>query len=73
MTPSTARNLFNELIYAEMAYHLSHTPISLFLKKRSKKYLGQTKREMLRVSGLGPKAKAFLDIFIEEMMEDSHV
>lgn len=69
MTPTTSRRLLEELTNAEIAYRLRGIPVHEFCRRRSHKYLGETKRELLRVAALGDGANDFMTIFLESFDE----
>lgn len=69
MTPATANRLFNELTNAEIAYRLTGTPVAEFCRRRANKYLGETRRELLRVASLGPDANIFMGYFLDGMTD----
>lgn len=69
MTPKASRQLFDELTNAEVAYRLQGVPVHVFCRRRANKYLGEVRRELLRVAALGPDANRFMDIFLESFDE----
>lgn len=69
MSPSTSQRLLHEFVNAELAFRLVGTPIPVFLRRRAARYIGETKREMLRVAALGPGAEMFMDIFLAEFID----
>lgn len=71
MTPKAAKHLFNELTNAEVAYRLQGVPVHEFCKRRSNRYLGEVRRELLRVAALGTDANRFMTIFLESFNDDA--
>ena len=66
MTPSTAQRLFTELTNAELAYRLSGVTIAEFCRRQANGHLGETCRELFKLSVIGNDANVFVVFFMKE-------
>lgn len=70
--PKVAQKLLDVFLDADLYYHLSGTPHHEYLDRQAGKHLGQTRRLLKQVAGLGPEgARRWMGIFIEGMAEDA--
>lgn len=67
MHPKASQKLLDEFFDADLAYHLNGTPHHISLDRAARRHLGQTRRMLTQVAGLGPDAKKWMDHFIEGM------
>lgn len=71
LTEGTAKRLWDAFSKAGLAWKLNEVPIPVTLRKEANKTLGQTRRELLRVAGLGTAmASLWMDKFIAAMEQD---
>lgn len=71
--PKVSQRLLQVFLDADLHYQLNGTPHHVYLERQSKRYLGQTRRMITQVAALGPKAKIWMDHFIEGMSDDRTV
>lgn len=68
--PKVAQKLLDVFLDADLHYHLNGTPHHEYLDRQADKHLGQTRRLLRQVAGLGPEgARRWMGYFIESMNE----
>lgn len=69
--PKVAQKLLQVFLDADLHHQLNGTPYQDFLYRESRKHLGQARRLIVQVAGLGPDAKIWMKHFIDGMNEDT--
>ena len=71
MTKSTAQRLFTVLTNCELMAQLHNADRAEFLRREANRYLGETRRELLRVAALGPDIETWIAIFLDSLQPET--
>lgn len=69
IAPAASRKLWELLSRAELRYQLKGIPISTSAREMARTELGQARRVLLQVAGMGPRADEFMNRFLAELNE----
>lgn len=70
--PKVAQKLLDVFLDADLQFHLAGTPHHEYLEQQAGRHLGQTRRLLKQVAGLGPDgARRWMKYFIEGLAEDA--
>lgn len=70
LNPYAAKKVLKVFLDADLRYQLNGTPHCEYIEQQAWKHIGQARRVLLQVAGLGEAgAKKWMDFFIEGMTE----
>ena len=69
LNPHVAQKVLKVFLDADLRYQLNGTPHCEYIEQQAWKHIGQARRVLLQVAGLGSDAKIWMDYFIEGMTE----
>ena len=70
LNPHVAQKVLKVFLDADLCHQLTGASYCEYIEQQARKHIGQARRVLLQVAGLGSDAKIWMDFFVEGMNND---